>query len=125
RTLQVRANGDTPEDARTATALGAAGIGLCRTEHMFFGEDRIPNVSAMILADSEGERYEAVKALYPLQKADFKAIFKQMRGRPVTIRTIDPPLHEFLPRTEEDAQSMAARHGFDAKKLWAKTQELK
>jgi pyruvate,orthophosphate dikinase len=125
RTLQVRANGDTPEDAKTATALGAAGIGLCRTEHMFFGEDRIPKVLAMILADSEGERYEAVKALYPLQKADFKAIFKQMRGRPVTIRTIDPPLHEFLPRTWEDAERVAAHHGFDAKKLWTKTQELK
>ena len=125
RTLQVRANGDTPEDARTATALGAAGIGLCRTEHMFFGEDRIPKVLAMILADSEGERYEAVKALYPLQKADFKAIFKQMRGRPVTIRTIDPPLHEFLPRTREDAERVAAHHGFNADKLWAKTLELK
>jgi len=125
RTLEVRANGDTPEDARTATALGAAGIGLCRTEHMFFGDDRIPKVLAMILADSEAERYEAVQALYPLQKADFKAIFKQMRGRPVTVRTIDPPLHEFLPRTREDAAVAAAKHGFDAAKLWAKTLELK
>jgi len=125
RVLEVRANADTPEDARTATALGAAGIGLCRTEHMFFGEDRIPKVLAMILADSEEERYEAVKALYPLQKADFKAIFKTMRGRPVTVRTIDPPLHEFLPRTPEDAELAAAKHGFDAAKLWAKTLELK
>ncbi|MBI3289714.1 MAG: pyruvate, phosphate dikinase, partial [Elusimicrobia bacterium] len=125
RTLEVRANGDTPEDARTATALGAAGIGLCRTEHMFFGEDRIPKVLAMILADSEVERHEALKALYPLQKADFKAIFKQMRGRPVTIRTIDPPLHEFLPRTREDAERMAAHHGLDAARLWEKTGELK
>jgi len=125
RTLEVRANGDTPEDARTATALGAAGIGLCRTEHMFFGEDRIPKVLAMILADSEMERHAAVKALYPLQKADFKAIFKTMRGRPVTIRTIDPPLHEFLPRTREDAQAAAAKHGLDAAKLWSKTLELK
>ncbi len=124
RTLGVRANGDTPEDARVATALGAAGIGLCRTEHMFFGEDRIPKVLAMILADSEMERHAAVKALYPLQKADFKAIFKQMRGRPVTVRTIDPPLHEFLPRTKEDAEAMAAKYGFDAGKLWAKTGEL-
>ncbi len=125
RTLEVRANADTPEDARAATALGASGIGLCRTEHMFFGDDRIPKVLAMILADSEAERYEAVKALYPLQKADFKAIFKQMRGLPVTIRTIDPPLHEFLPRTPEDASAVAAKHGFDAAKLWAKTLELK
>ncbi len=125
RTLEVRANGDTPEDARTATALGAAGIGLCRTEHMFFGEDRIPKVLAMIIADSEMERHAAVKALYPLQKADFKAIFKQMRGRPVTVRTIDPPLHEFLPRTREDADTMAAKHGLNADKLWAKTNELK
>ncbi|MEQ1919210.1 MAG: pyruvate, phosphate dikinase, partial [Elusimicrobiota bacterium] len=125
RTLGVRANGDTPEDARTAIALGAAGIGLCRTEHMFFGEDRIPKVLAMILADSEMERHAAVKALYPLQKADFKAIFKTMRGLPVTVRTIDPPLHEFLPRTPEDAETVAAKHGFDAKKLWAKTLELK
>ncbi len=125
RILQVRANADTPEDARAATALGAAGIGLCRTEHMFFGDDRIAKVLAMILADSEAERYEAVKALYPLQKADFKAIFKTMRGRPVTIRTIDPPLHEFLPRTPEDAQRVAKSHGFDAEKLWAKTLELK
>ncbi len=125
RTLGVRANGDTPEDARTAIALGAAGIGLCRTEHMFFGEDRIPKVLAMILAGSEMERHAAVKALYPLQKADFKAIFKTMRGLPVTVRTIDPPLHEFLPRTPEDAEVAAAKHGFDAKKLWAKTLELK
>jgi pyruvate,orthophosphate dikinase len=125
RTLEVRANADTPEDARAATALGAAGIGLCRTEHMFFGEDRIPKVLAMILADSEMERHAAVKALYPLQKADFKAIFKTMRGRPVTVRTIDPPLHEFLPRTPEEAKTAAAKHGFDAAKLWAKTLELK
>ena len=125
RTLEVRANGDTPADARAATALGASGIGLCRTEHMFFGEDRIPKVLRMIIADSEIERHAAVKALYPLQKADFKAIFRQMRGRPVTIRTIDPPLHEFLPRTREDADTMAEKHGLDADKLWAKTSELK
>ncbi|MDD5303753.1 MAG: pyruvate, phosphate dikinase [Elusimicrobia bacterium] len=125
RSLEVRANADTPEDAKVATALGAAGIGLCRTEHMFFGEDRIPKVLAMILADSEAERREAVSALYPLQKADFKAIFKTMRGLPVTVRTIDPPLHEFLPRTPEDAARAAASHGLDAGKLWAKTLELK
>ncbi|UPT75350.1 MAG: pyruvate, phosphate dikinase [Elusimicrobiota bacterium] len=125
RTLEVRANGDTPEDARAALALGATGIGLCRTEHMFFGEDRIPKVLAMILADTEIERHAAVKALYPLQKADFKAIFKTMRGFPVTIRTIDPPLHEFLPRSPEEAKVAAAKHGFDAAKLWAKTLELK
>ncbi|MCR4295246.1 MAG: PEP-utilizing enzyme, partial [Elusimicrobia bacterium] len=125
RRLEVRANADTPGDAEAATALGAAGIGLCRTEHMFFGEDRIPKVLAMILAESQAERLEAVKALYPLQKADFKAIFKTMRGLPVTIRTIDPPLHEFLPRTREEAERAAARHGLDAGRLWAKTLELK
>ncbi|MBI4060115.1 MAG: pyruvate, phosphate dikinase, partial [Elusimicrobia bacterium] len=125
RALEVRANADTPDDARAATALGAAGIGLCRTEHMFFGEDRIPKVLAMILADSEAERREALRALYPLQKADFKAILTTMRGRPVTIRTIDPPLHEFLPRTREDAERAAALHGLDAGKLWEKTLELK
>ncbi|MBI5247707.1 MAG: pyruvate, phosphate dikinase [Elusimicrobia bacterium] len=125
RTLAVRANGDTPEDARASIALGASGIGLCRTEHMFFGEDRIPKVLKMIIADSEMERHAAVKALYPLQKADFKAIFKTMRGLPVTIRTIDPPLHEFLPRSLEDAKVAAEKHGLNAEKLWAKTLELK
>ncbi len=125
RRLEVRANADTPADAAAATALGARGIGLCRTEHMFFGEDRLPKVLAMILAESRAERLEAVKALYPLQKADFKAIFKTMRGLPVTVRAIDPPLHEFLPRTREDAERAAARHGLDAGRLWSKTLELK
>ena len=125
RALGVRANADTPEDARVATALGAAGIGLCRTEHMFFGADRIPRVLAMILADTDEERAAALKALYPLQKADFKAIFKQMRGRPVTIRLIDPPLHEFLPHTRQDAEKAAKQHGFDVGRLWYKSRELR
>jgi pyruvate,orthophosphate dikinase len=125
RRLGVRANADTPADAEAALALGAEGIGLCRTEHMFFKDDRIPKMLAMILAESDEERYKALQALYPLQKEDFLAIFRKMRGFLVTIRTLDPPLHEFLPRTREDADKLCAKLGFDAKKVWAKAQELR
>ena len=97
----VRANADQPDQARMARALGAKGIGLCRTEHMFFGEGRIPIVQRMILADSEAERREALDELLPFQRDDFYGVFKEMHGLPVTIRTIDPPLHEFLPKREE------------------------
>src|SRR3989338_1768997 len=125
RVLGVRANADTPQDAEAAIALGAAGIGLCRTEHMFFKEDRIAKMFAMIVAETDEQRYKALQALFPLQKQDFLAIFKRMKGFPVTIRTLDPPLHEFLPHTEQEAKKLCAKLGFCAEKVWAKTQELK
>jgi len=99
--LGVRANADTPGDAQVARAFGATGIGLCRTEHMFFGEERLPAVRAMILADSEAERKKALDKLLPFQRADFKGILKAMDALPVIIRLLDPPLHEFLPKHEE------------------------
>ncbi len=101
RKLKVRANSDTPRDARTAFAFGAEGIGLARTEHMFFGPDRLPIVKEMILADNEADRRKALDKLLPFQKKDFYEFFKEMHGHPVTIRTIDPPLHEFLPKRED------------------------
>jgi pyruvate,orthophosphate dikinase len=101
RRLGIRANADQPDQAEIAYGFGARGIGLCRTEHMFFGEGRIPIVQRMILAESEADRRAALDELLPLQRDDFYGVFKAMRGSPVTIRTIDPPLHEFLPRREE------------------------
>jgi pyruvate,orthophosphate dikinase len=101
RRMEVRANADQPDQAEIAFAFGARGIGLCRTEHMFFGEGRIPIVQRMILADNEADRRVALQELLPLQRKDFYGIFKAMHGRPVTIRTIDPPLHEFLPKRED------------------------
>jgi len=101
RTLDIRANADQPDQAELAYAFGARGIGLCRTEHMFFGEGRIPIVQEMILADNEADRRKALAKLLPLQQGDFYGVFKAMHGCPVTIRTIDPPLHEFLPKRED------------------------
>jgi pyruvate,orthophosphate dikinase len=101
RKLKVRANADIPRDAIQARAFGAEGIGLCRTEHMFFAEDRIPHMQAMILANNEKDRRAALKKLLPMQRADFIGVFRAMDGYAVTIRTLDPPLHEFLPRREE------------------------
>ena len=101
RKMKVRANADIPRDAIQARAFGAEGIGLCRTEHMFFGEDKIRHMRAMILADNEKDRRAALKKLLPLQRKDFEGVFKAMDGLPVTIRTLDPPLHEFLPRRED------------------------
>ncbi len=101
RRLGVRANADQPDQAELAYAFGARGIGLCRTEHMFFGEGRIPIVQRMILADNEADRRAALDELLPLQREDFYGVFKGMKGTPVTIRTIDPPLHEFLPKRED------------------------
>jgi pyruvate,orthophosphate dikinase len=101
RRLGIRANADLPDQAELAYAFGARGIGLCRTEHMFFGEGRIPIVQRMILADNEAERRKALNELLPLQRDDFYGVFKAMKGEAVTIRTIDPPLHEFLPKREE------------------------
>jgi pyruvate,orthophosphate dikinase len=101
RRLRVRANADIPRDAKTAIAFGAEGIGLCRTEHMFFAEDRLPFMRAMIMAGNEKDRRLALKKLLPMQRADFVGLFKAMKGFPVTIRTLDPPLHEFLPKRED------------------------
>jgi pyruvate, orthophosphate dikinase len=101
RRLGIRANADQPDQAELAYAFGARGIGLCRTEHMFFGDGRIPIVQRMILAETESERRAALNELLPLQRGDFYGVFKGMHGTPVTIRTIDPPLHEFLPKRED------------------------
>jgi pyruvate, orthophosphate dikinase len=101
RTMGVRANADVPRDAIQARAFGAEGIGLCRTEHMFFAEDRLAHMRAMILANNEKDRRTALKKLLPMQRADFIGVFRAMDGFPVTIRTLDPPLHEFLPRRED------------------------
>jgi pyruvate,orthophosphate dikinase len=101
RRLKVRANADTPRDAKVARDFGAEGIGLCRTEHMFFAEDRIPIMQEMILARTKGDREAALAKLLPMQREDFKGLYREMKGYPVTIRLLDPPLHEFLPRREE------------------------
>ena len=101
RTMKVRANADIPRDAIQARAFGAEGIGLCRTEHMFFAEDRLPHMRTMILATTEKDRRAALKKLLPMQRSDFAGVFKAMDGFPVTIRLLDPPLHEFLPRRED------------------------
>jgi len=117
RTLKVRANADNPRDATQAVEFGAEGIGLCRTEHMFFEEDRIPAVQRMILADTEEDRRKALKFLLPYQKGDFKEIFEVMGDRPVTIRLLDPPLHEFLPHTEEEIKILSKQINIPYKKL--------
>jgi pyruvate,orthophosphate dikinase len=106
RILGVRANADTPEDAARAREFGAEGIGLCRTEHMFMAEDRQPKMRAMIMAESEDERRAALDELLPLQQGDFEGLFDEMEGLPVTIRLLDPPLHEFMPHAEEVAQHL-------------------
>lgn len=124
RTLKVRTNADNPRDAAQAVQFGAEGIGLCRTEHMFFDEERIMNVRRMILADSEDERREALSLLLPYQKADFKGIYEVMGDRPVTIRLLDPPLHEFLPAGEDEIRDLAEKIGVSYEKLAAKVTEL-
>src|SRR5215467_13790449 len=124
RKLGVRANADTPNDARVALKFGAEGIGLCRTEHMFFDEDRIRAVREMILADDEKSRRAALAKLLPMQRADFVELFEIMQGLPVTIRLLDPPLHEFLPHSEEEIAEVAAAMGADAKKLADRAREL-
>jgi len=124
RRLGVRANADTPKDATTAFEFGAEGIGLCRTEHMFFAEDRLPIVREMILAQSKEERQEALNKLLPMQRNDFKAIFKVMKGNPVTIRLLDPPLHEFLPSHDELLVKHALEKERGKEKAAAKTASL-
>lgn len=117
RTLEVRANAETPKDAQTARDFGAQGIGLARTEHMFFDADRIPDMRAMILAENEEGRRAALARLLPYQKQDFKDLFKIMDGLPVVIRLLDPPLHEFLPHTDAEMQELADKIGMSLEKL--------
>ncbi|HYF23771.1 MAG TPA: putative PEP-binding protein, partial [Caulobacteraceae bacterium] len=124
RRLKVRANAETPLDARTARGFGAEGIGLCRTEHMFFDADRIAAVREMILADDEAGRRAALAKILPMQRADFEQIFEIMDGLPVTIRLLDPPLHEFLPHGEDDVRAVAEATGLSAEKLMRRTREL-
>ena len=124
RRMKVRANADTPHDARTAREFGAEGIGLCRTEHMFFEADRIAAVREMILsADIEGRR-KALAKILPMQKGDFKGLFREMKGLPVTIRLLDPPLHEFLPQQDKDIDALAATMGVSAQTLKHKVEFL-
>jgi pyruvate, orthophosphate dikinase len=111
--MKVRANADTPEDAAKAREFGAEGIGLCRTEHMFFDAERVQAVREMILADTSDARTAAINRLLPMQQADFEGIFRAMDGLPVTIRLLDPPLHEFLPRTPEEMDLFAAKASVD------------
>jgi pyruvate,orthophosphate dikinase len=124
RRLKVRANAETALDARTARQFGAEGIGLCRTEHMFFDPDRIAAVREMILADDEAGRRTALAKILPMQREDFVELFGIMEGLPVTIRLLDPPLHEFLPHTEEDVAAVAEATGLDAAKLMRRAKEL-
>ncbi|MGN1414905.1 MAG: pyruvate, phosphate dikinase [Anaerovoracaceae bacterium] len=124
RELKVRTNADNPRDAKQALEFGAEGIGLCRTEHMFFEEERIPAIRRMILADTVEERVAALDALRPYQQGDFKAMFKVMGELPVTIRLLDPPLHEFLPQNEEDIRALADMMGVTYEKLAGKVTEL-
>ncbi|MDD3774163.1 MAG: pyruvate, phosphate dikinase, partial [Patescibacteria group bacterium] len=124
RKLGVRTNADTPNDAKTAREFGAEGIGLCRTEHMFFDAKRLPYMQKMILADTLEDRQVALKKLLPFQKDDFKELFRAMKGLPVTIRTLDPPLHEFLPKNKVEAQILSKKIGISVPKIEQKTRDL-
>ncbi|WP_438024709.1 pyruvate, phosphate dikinase [Sorangium sp. So ce233] len=124
RRLRVRANADTPHDARTARNFGAEGIGLCRTEHMFFDEERIQAMREMILAEDEAGRRRALAKLLPFQRGDFVGVFREMAGLPVTIRLLDPPLHEFLPQDDALLQQLSRAMGVSAAELRRKSQEL-
>jgi pyruvate,orthophosphate dikinase len=125
RKIGIRANADTPEDARMARIFGAKGIGLCRTEHMFFGEQRLPLMQKMILSKTTIERKEILKELKKFQIEDFIAIFTEMNGYPVTIRLLDPPLHEFLPHTKEDAERLSKQIGLPKEEILQRSEELK
>ncbi len=124
RKLGVRTNADNPRDTKNAVHLGAEGIGLCRTEHMFFEEDRIPKIRKMILAETVEAREAALNELIPFQKGDFKAMYKELKGLPMTVRYLDPPLHEFLPTEEEDIIALAKDMGVTVEHLKAKCAEL-
>jgi len=122
--LQVRANADTPKDARVARDFGATGIGLCRTEHMFFDAERITAFREMIISDTVEQRRKALDKIKPYQKEDFIGIFKEMKGLPVTIRLLDPPLHEFLPKTEEEIEALSKDMGVSVRRIKAKIKSL-
>jgi pyruvate,orthophosphate dikinase len=124
RTLQVWANADTPDDAARARAWGAQGIGLCRTEHMFFEGDRITDMREMILAENEGDRKIGLDKLLPYQREDFKGLFTAMQGLPVTVRLLDPPLHEFLPHEEQLQQDLADHLGVPLKRIKTRVTQL-
>ena len=124
RTLRVRTNADTPADTLNAVKLGAEGIGLCRTEHMFFEAERIPKIRKMILSETVEQREEALNELIPFQKGDFKAMYKALEGRPMTIRYLDPPLHEFVPTDPEDIKALADDMGMTVEAVNAKCAEL-
>ena len=124
RRMKVRTNADQPDQARNAIAFGAEGIGLCRTEHMFFGGDRITSVRKMIVSDTVEDRKAALAELLPSQREDFEGIFEAMKGKPVTIRTLDPPLHEFLPHSEKEIAELAEHLGISQSKLKAKIESL-
>ena len=124
RTLKVRTNADNPRDTAKAIELGAEGIGLCRTEHMFFEEDRIPKIRKMILSETVEDREKALNELIPFQKGDFKAMYKELKGLPMTVRYLDPPLHEFLPTLEEDIIALAKDMNVTVEHLKNKIDEL-
>ena len=124
RKLKVRTNADNPRDTKNAVNLGAEGIGLCRTEHMFFEEDRIPKIRKMILSETVEAREAALNELIPFQKGDFKAMYKELKGLPMTVRYLDPPLHEFLPTAEEDIIALAKDMGVTVEHLKEKCAEL-
>ena len=124
RKLQVRTNADTPRDTKQAVEFGAEGIGLCRTEHMFFDEDRIMPMREMIVAKTEEERRRALSKLLPMQKGDFKAMYEALEGRPATIRFLDPPLHEFVPHSDEEIRELAGQMSLDFEELKATVEGL-
>ena len=124
RTLRVRTNADTPADTLNAVKLGAEGIGLCRTEHMFFEAERIPKIRKMILSETVAQREEALNELIPFQKGDFKAMYKALEGRPMTVRYLDPPLHEFVPTDPDDIKALADDMGMTVEDVKAKCAEL-
>ena len=120
----MRTNADTPKDTLNAVRLGAEGIGLCRTEHMFFDEERIPKIRKMILSDTAEAREKALNELIPFQKADFKGMYEALQGRPMTVRYLDPPLHEFIPTSEEDIKALAKDMNITVEQVKAKCDEL-
>ncbi|UWP61030.1 pyruvate, phosphate dikinase [Ruminococcus gauvreauii] len=124
RRMQVRTNADTPADTKKAVELGAEGIGLCRTEHMFFEPERIPKIRKMILSDTPEAREAALSELIPFQKGDFKAMYEALEGRPMTVRYLDPPLHEFVPTSPEDIEALAAEMGLSADEVREKCDDL-
>lgn len=124
RTLKVRTNADNPKDVANAVKFGAEGVGLCRTEHMFFEEDRIPRIREMIVSKTVEERKEALDKLIPFQKADFKGMYEVLAGMPMTVRLLDPPLHEFVPHADEDIKALANDMDLSYEELKATVESL-